>query len=374
MRIVHVTPFYYPVIGGVEEVVKRIAEHIASRGYDIHVVTYNRLRRGGEGSLPREENIGGVHVIRLKPDVVWSHGTYSSELPEALRKLRPDVVHVHAWRHPHVFQVAKLREKLGFRAVLHTHAPFYTLGQLGLVTWLYHRAVDLLMRETVNKYDSLIALTPQEKRILVEKLRAREEKVIVIPNGIDEALVASAQAGRGGSTVLYLGRISRSKNVDLLVKAMTYVKEDVPGAKLVLAGPDEGLVKRLMSYGQRRGINLQYLGVVPENKKSELYSECTVFAHPALYEGFGIALLEAQAFGKPCVITGSGGQLYAAPPGKTSLHAKPNPKDFGKAISLLLNDEELYKELSANAREWALRHTYSRILPKYEEIYRKLCA
>jgi len=69
MRIVHVAPFYTPVIGGVEEVVKRIAEHTASRGYETHVVTYNRLRNSGVGSLPREEEINGVHVIRLKPNL-----------------------------------------------------------------------------------------------------------------------------------------------------------------------------------------------------------------------------------------------------------------------------------------------------------------
>jgi hypothetical protein len=66
MRIIHVAPFYTPVIGGVEEVVRKIAEYTASRGYETYVVTYNRLRNGGVGSLPREEEINGVHVIRLK--------------------------------------------------------------------------------------------------------------------------------------------------------------------------------------------------------------------------------------------------------------------------------------------------------------------
>ena len=374
MRIAHITPFYHPVVGGVEEVVKRIAEYTASRGYGVHVVTYNRLRRGGEGSLPREETINGVHVLRLEPDVVWSYGTYSSELPEVLRKLRPDIVHVHVWRHPHVFQVAKLKKRLGFKAILHTHAPFHVLSQLGLVTWLYHRVTDLLMRKTIDEYDSIIALTPLERRVLVEKLNVKARKVTVIPNGIDDELAASARSGEESSTVLYVGRISRSKNVDLLVKAMMHVEKEAPGAKLVLAGPDEGLVTRLRSYGRKHCVDFQYLGVISEDEKKKLYSRCTVFAHPALYEPFGITLLEVQAFGKPCVITGSGGQLYAAPPKRTSLHARPSPEYFGRAIFSLLSDKELYKKLSINAREWALRHMYSRILPKYREFYRKLCA
>jgi len=47
VRIVHITPFYTPVVGGVEEVVRRIAEYMMLRGYEVFVVTYNRLRSSG---------------------------------------------------------------------------------------------------------------------------------------------------------------------------------------------------------------------------------------------------------------------------------------------------------------------------------------
>ena len=71
MRIVHVVPFYTPVIGGVEEVARKIAEYTASRGYETYVVTYNRFRNGGVGSLPREE-IGRHLWVHLTP--IWNMG------------------------------------------------------------------------------------------------------------------------------------------------------------------------------------------------------------------------------------------------------------------------------------------------------------
>ena len=74
MRIVQVAPFYTPVIGGVEEVVRRIAEYTAAQGHDVYVVTYNRLRIGGTGKLPNEEKINGVHFVRLNTKQVWSNG------------------------------------------------------------------------------------------------------------------------------------------------------------------------------------------------------------------------------------------------------------------------------------------------------------
>jgi len=69
MRIIHVAPLYTPVIGGVEEVVRKIAEYTASRGYETYVVTYNRLRNSDVGSLPRKEKINGVHMTKLKPNL-----------------------------------------------------------------------------------------------------------------------------------------------------------------------------------------------------------------------------------------------------------------------------------------------------------------
>ena len=122
MRIAHIAPFYAPVIGGVEEVVKRVAEYAASKGHETYVITYNRLRNSGVGLLTREEEINGVHVIRLKSDLTWSHGTYSSELPQTVKSLKPDVVHVHAWRHPHVWEytmpeVLAMLEGAGLRPV-----------------------------------------------------------------------------------------------------------------------------------------------------------------------------------------------------------------------------------------------------------------
>jgi len=69
---------------------------------------------------------------------------------------------------------------------------------------------------------------------------------------------------------------------------------------------------------------------------------------------------------------GRGEQLYAAPPGIASLWTKPHPRDYAKAIVMLLTDKNLREKLSRQAREWAQRRTWGRILPRYEKLYEKL--
>lgn len=370
MRIAYITPFYSPIIGGVEKVVREVSEYISSSSHEAFVLTYNRKRKGGKGTLPWKEKINGVNVIRIMPTFSWSHGSYSPEVEDVLIELDPDIVHAHVWRHPHIYQVARLKEEMDFRAVFHGHANFHRFDQVGVITWLYHRFADFAMREFLEKFDRFIALTPHESEILVDKLDVKREKIEVIPNGIDIDPTLDPVSD-SEPFLFYLGRISKSKNINLLLEAVKLVNRKFE-IGLRMAGPDEGLASNINAYTKKQDLDIQYLGVISEEEKLEMYKKCKLFVHPAVYEPFGITLLEAQAFGKPCVITGSGGQLYAAPPGKTSKHAGPDPEDYAQAILSLLENEELSKRLSKNARNWAGQHTWARILPRYEKIYSKL--
>jgi glycosyltransferase involved in cell wall biosynthesis len=371
VKIVHVAPFYAPVVGGVEEVVKRVAEYMASRGCEVFVVTYNRLRSSGVGALPRHEVMNGVRVIRVRPDFTWSYGTYSSELPEVVKGLRPDVVHVHVWRHPHAFQVARLKRIVNFRAIIHGHAPFYRFNQLDLITWAYHKIIDALRSSALQLYDKYVALTPYEAK-RIKDLGLDYGKITVIPDGVEEDKCPTNDFLRDERQVLYLGRISRSKNLNLLIKAMVYVNKSVGNVKLVLAGPDEGLAMNLVRFAKKKGIKARYLGYVSEAEKHRLYMESSVYVLPSLYEGFGLTLIEAALHGVPSVITGEGGQLYAAPPNRTSLWARPNPRDYANAITALLSDKGLRERLAQQAKEWAREHVWNKILPRYEKLYEEL--
>jgi glycosyltransferase involved in cell wall biosynthesis len=370
MKIVHVAPFYHPGVGGVEDVVKHVAEYMAGKGHEVYVVTYNRLRTGGIGSLPREEVINSVKVIRLKPAITWSHGSYSPELPQVIKALKPDIVHVHVWRHPHVFQIAKLKKTMGFKAILHGHAPFHRLSQLGIVTWTYHRLVDIFGKNYLKAYDIYVTLTKYESNI-IKGLGVNEDKIVIIPNGVDDNRCIISDDFRVDNQVLYLGRISKLKNVTLLLKAMKYVVKEVNDAKLLLAGPDEGLINDLLNYAKKHGISTRYLGEVRE-MKHKLYLESTIYALPTLYEAFGITLLEAGIHGTPSVITGNGGQVEVAPPNLASLWAEPKTEKYGEAIITLLTNDGLRKRLGTQAREWAQRHVWGKILPRYEELYGKM--
>jgi glycosyltransferase involved in cell wall biosynthesis len=371
MKIVHISPFYYPIVGGLEETVKRITEYLACKGYETYVLTYNRLRDGTCQILPRTEYVNNVQVIRLKPDFLFSYGTYSSELPNILEVIKPDIVHVHPWRHPHVFQVAKLRRRMKFKAILHVHAPFYKLNQLGFTVWFYHRLIDGFAKDILDSYDLLIAHTEFEKELLIQKFHIKSEKISVIPAGIEDSFLKVASSSfQKGEFLLYIGRIAKGKNLKLLLEALTYLKSRYnKRVKLIMVGPDEGLASKLILYCKKNNLDAIYLGKVNNETKTRLYESAIMLTHPAPYEAYGLTLLEAAAFGKPSVITGYGNHVYIAPPNLVSVWAKQNARDYGEAILKLLNDITLYKKLSSNAKKWASKYAWSKILPNYEYIY-----
>jgi len=376
VRVVHVSPFYHPVIGGVEHVTRIIAEYLVQRGFEVYVVTYNRLRSGYMGALPEKEERNGVKVIRLKPTVVYSHGSYSPRLVDVIKELKPDLVHVHVWRHPHVFQIALLKERLKFKALLSTHGPFHTLKQVGLLTWIYHRLVDSTpLSRLVSRYDKILVLTPIEKAIWT-RMGFRDEVLKVVPNFIDDMLLRYAYKTQNHDNkeniVLYLGRISRDKNANLLLNIARYLCEYLPDAKIVFAGPVEPRLYRKLMDVLRKSNCTSYIGAVSFDEKINILRKAKIFVNTVLWESFGIALLEAQAFGIPCVITGFGGQLYVAPPGISSIWVKPNVKSFLSGIKLLLFDRQLYRKLQQGALRWHRRFTPDSILPVYVRLYEEL--
>jgi len=356
--VVQVAPFYYPVMGGVEKVVKDLSEFLSSRGFEVVVITYNRDRRG-VSKFKHFEELNGIKILRIRPKLTWSHGSYSPELVTKVKESRADIVHVHVWRHPHVFQIAKME---GIIKVLHPHSPFYSLKQSGIINWTYYRIVDTLFRNTIRQY-KLISITPFEKITLERKFKVQSK---LIPNGVDDLFFSISK--RGDEHYLYLGRLSREKNVVSLLKAYELSGTDRP---LILAGPDNGLAKRITKLVYKRKLNVKYVGQVDDATKIELLRRSRAVINPSPYEGLGLTLLEGEAMGIPSIIVGHGGQEFASPPGVSSIRTEDSPEALAEGLRSM-EDDVIHSKLSAGARSWAENFKLSVVLPMYLEFYSNL--
>jgi len=166
----------------------------------------------------------------------------------------------------------------------------------------------LVFAPSLRRAGRIIAISQAVRRFLIEVEKADAGKIEVVLYGIDAD--ARARAGRPGRfrreigartepIVGYVGRLTRQKGVDVLLRAFAGVEKRIPDARLVLAGdgPDRPALEELArSLGLRR---VMFLGW--RQDITDIMADVSLLAVPSRWEGFGLVALEAMALGKPVV-------------------------------------------------------------------------
>jgi glycosyltransferase involved in cell wall biosynthesis len=301
VRVVQASKAYWPHLGGIETVVRTLAEGMVARGHSCTVVVADEGRtwpwrtRTDEVDgviVKRAPSLGSVRSIKLAP-------TY----PLALLGERADALHIHT---PSVLPEVtaalldgSVRKRFG-RIVVSWHSDII---RQRLLNNLYEPAVERLLRMA----DDIVVATPNHVTCS-EVLPRFAEKIRVVPYGIDPTALELDDAGRqladryreqfGDRMVLFMGRLVYYKGVPELLEAAAAL--DDAHVVMVGAGPLEASV--LSSQAAREG-RLTLLAPVTEAEKAALLHACHVFVLPstANSEAFGIVQVEAMACGKPVV-------------------------------------------------------------------------
>jgi glycosyltransferase involved in cell wall biosynthesis len=186
------------------------------------------------------------------------------------------------------------------------------------------------------------------------------ERMCVVPNGVE----MPDEESRDGGYILSLGRMVHTKGLQYLLEAMREVD-----AKLIVAGagPEQERMQALSkSYGLMGKV--EFPGRVSEERKKELFSACTMFVMPSLFESYGIAAAEAMSYGKTVVSTDVGG----LPEVVDDCGVLVPPRDaaaLAKAINSLLADRGRREELGRKARDRASLYSWDRMAEMQEQVY-----
>ena len=158
------------------------------------------------------------------------------------------------------------------------------------------------------------------------------------------------------SIILYVGRIVPHKNIDILIKSLKIVKNEIKNAKLVIVGAMvdlkyyENLI-RLIEIEELQN-SVIFTGVVPWEDLPKYYATCDIFATCSQWEGF----LRAEAFAmeKPMVAFDVTSHAETIRDGKTGLLVKEmSPEAFASSLINLFSDVKLSREMGKNGYKWA---------------------
>lgn len=413
MNILHVYKDYYPVVGGIENHIRGLAEREAARGHSVSVLV-NSL----DGHT-HVEDIGGVRVLFAARWATLSSTPIGLELPRLLGRERPDIAHLHF---PYPWgEIAGYLFGHAQRTVVTYHSD--------IIRQIYTRALYRpLMWRILKRADRIIATSPNyvTSSPVLEKLKA---KCVVIPLAIDPqpfeqpdlemvdqiragALLSSGSpsspgragrgesaghiqtgapsyatspspAGRGGqgerfarasALLLFVGQLRYYKGLDHLLRAMC----ELPMARLIVigSGPMEGAWRALAaSLGLQDRVS--FLGAISNSELPAYYAAADLFVLPAdeRSEAFGLVQLEAMAAARPVVSTALGtGTSFVNLDGVTGRVVPPaDPHALASAILGLMQDPDGRARMGAAGRarvhqEFTLDLMTDRVLALYEQL------
>ncbi len=299
LRVGFFTEVYRPVINGVVASVDALADGLRARGHDVYCFAPR---------VPGYSETGPVFRMPSLP--LPTRTPYRLTLPLVSRRNLNGII-----------------KRL---SIVHVHSPFIT-GWMGLrysrrfgipLVYTYHTQLEAyahyvpfepnatrfatarLTRTFANSTDAVVVPTTAMARRLREL--GVTVRIEVVPTGIDVAFFGSGRRDaalrrRVGATgndalLLYVGRIAKEKNVEVLVEALALAADR--SLRLVVAGDGPGL-ERLQELGRRLGVapQIRFLGAVPRDDLPALYASADAFLMPSTTETQGLVLAEAMAAG-----------------------------------------------------------------------------
>jgi len=378
VKVLQVVPeFPPPLIGGGGYHVYNLTKELVKKGVDVTVFT---LEMGSRGLIKRanvETHFGKVKVFRVSAFRV-PRTTYSiaPRLISLLLKENPDIIHAHGYQ---VFTsdaaslVSKIK-KIPFILTLHG----FPRGFNKLTHKTYFNLVGKKTLESAQKIISVSNLVAQE----FKAIEVPEEKMVIIPNGID--LEEYKQLPKGDSfrkrlkikedekLVLTIGRLEKIKGFQFLIKALPSIIREIGSTKLLIAGPNFDYGSKLRKLAEETKVvdNVIFYGPINGKEKFEAFSAADVIAVPSLYEGFSVLILEAMAAGKPLVATYTGAAPELIQDWKNGVLSNlGDAEDLAGKVVKLLSDEKLMSLISQGSRKTVEAFSWEKISGLVHKLY-----
>ncbi|MFH1593019.1 MAG: glycosyltransferase family 4 protein [Candidatus Woesearchaeota archaeon] len=375
MKIAYVCPFYEPTICGVKQVVKELAERMVERGHEVHVFTsdwdkYQRIKI-------REEVINGVRVHRCVH--ILRVANFATVWPSVFWKLLNedfDLIHTHLFGHAHTFLAALVAKVKNIPHIHTTHCPWSDAYRSPIGRVLLWISYGTLSRLSLKWAERVIAITPWEIDF-IKKFGGDENKIIVLPNGMDDILFERIKPNNfkrkyriEGKLALFFGRFNVTKGPEKLAVVAKDIVKERKDITFVFVGPDEGKKKEVQDIIKNQK-NILLLDPIRDKRSiAEMYQAADVYVLPSYREGLPLTLFEAMCSGLPIVASPVNGIPYEMKDPENGFFV-----NYGDLVNLrrkilkILDNKKIAEKMRINNLKKAEKYSWDLIGDQTEEIY-----
>ncbi len=331
------------------------------------------------------QNLGiPVHVLGVERN--WDLMRAIIRLRRLVRGVAPDIIHTALYRPGVVSRIVGRLNRVPVVTTLvnTTYEPEWRQDNPRLSPWKV--ALVQGIDTVTSRWGAMfVALTQAVKRSAVRRLAIPEAKIRVIPRGFGfedvasppaasvEALRAELDCTDAYPLVLNVARLVPQKGQQYLIEAMAQVRQTFPRARLIVAG--EGWLRdQLEALIREHGLESSVRLLGDRADVPTLLALADIFAFPSLFEGFGVSLLEAMGFGKPCIASDIDVLREVTDGGTKAVIVPSRSVDvLAEAIVRLAKDRTRADQLGAEAMAW-VRQQYDarRCARALEDLYSTL--
>ncbi len=376
MRIAIMTDSYRPTTDGVVTAVLVTRRVLEELGHTVFIIAPD------PGEEYREEGVYYFRAVKFRSYPGYFVPLFPSDQSDLIRKLKPDVIHIRGV----AFMAVKAliaSHNTGVPTVL-TYDTMVTdvieqYSPIKLPKNVLVGGASKYIRFLLKRPDAVAVPTPSTGRELTEVIGARPRRMEVIPTGIDTDHFSRSDAGpairekyglTGKRIVIYVGRLSYEKNIDLLIRSMKLMDGDVV-LMVVGQGPAGDSLHELV---EKEGLSdsVVFTGYIFDQALVDHYSCADAFASASVFETQGFTVQEAMSCGLPVacgngraftdfIVNGENGYLFDL-----------TEEDCARAMNLALNaPEDVRVRSKETALAYGLKPTTERLVKLYEEVISK---
>lgn len=367
MRVLMVTPCYYPIKGGTETVVRNLALTLNKKGVQTSVMTFNVDQNRNPRWHGKTEEIDGITVFRIPAlRLIRSYRVTAmvNFIPGRFANVMKnyDIIHFHEFELSFPFFSFLMKKP----KILHLHGIDSSFLKK-------HHISRFLLKRLANIY---ISISKQMTKELIA-LGIPKSKIIYVPNSVDTDFFKPGNH-KEKNLLLYVGRISESKGLHILIKALEYLKDPI---HLVIIGPSDwnaNYYKNLLRLIETENSNgrhkIECLGAMEQSEIVEWYQKASLLILPSFGEGFPVTVLEALSCGTPVIATPVGGVPEIIKNHETGILVPPgNSIRLAEAINYLIENEDIRVKMACEGRklvkeQYSLENACERLCSIYEQL------
>jgi glycosyltransferase involved in cell wall biosynthesis len=340
-----------PEAGGAEVFTHEVMKRLTQRGHQMTLFT-SRFK-----SCELNENIDGVDIIR--------EGNKYTVYKQAENYLK-------AYKHHYDVIIDEINTRPFFTPKFVREKQVIALiHQLAREYWFYETKFPLnylgyyyLEKKWLSNYKDVMTLTVSNStKIDLEQLHFK--KINVLPEGLNVTPLSNVKEKEANPTVIFMGRLKKAKLPHHALQTFSIIKSEIPDAKMWVIG--DGYLREKLESSKMKDVT--FFGHVSNEKKYELLSRAHIILVPAVREGWGLVVTEANAMGTPAIGYDVHGLRDSITHDETGITIKErSPEAMGQQAILLLRDSDRLSKYSMNALEFSKQFSWDKTASSFHKV------